>query len=135
MKMAFSLALLLGLLTAGAASAGSPPAVDRLLQQYQHAGAGPFSADRGRRLWHETGRSVDGRERRCTTCHTTDLRARGKHVRTGKPIAPMAPSANPKRLQKAKTIEKWFRRNCKWTLGRPCTPQEKGDILRYLESQ
>jgi len=135
MKMPLSIALLLGLLTAGPAFAGSTAAIDLLLQQYRSAGAGPFSAERGRRFWHETVRTVDGRERRCTTCHTTDLRARGKHVRTGKPIAPMAPSVNPERLQKAKTIEKWFRRNCKWTLGRPCAPQEKGDILRYLESQ
>lgn len=135
MKTSFSIALLLLSLTAGTASAGSTPAVDKLLQQYRNAGAGPFSAERGQRFWQESVRTVDGRERRCTTCHTTNLRARGKHVRTGKAIAPMAPSMNPKRLQKAKKIEKWFRRNCKWTLGRPCTPQEKGDLLRYLESQ
>jgi len=34
----------------------------------------------------------------------------------------------------AKT-EKWFLRNCKWTMGRTCTAQEKGDFLAYFQSQ
>ncbi len=122
---------LLFLLLAGPATAAGA-AVDALLHQYRQAGAGPFDAGRGEHLWHNAGRTVNGRERHCTTCHTPDRHARGKHIRTGKPIAPMAPSVNPERLQDAKKIEKWFRRNCKWTLGRACTPQEKGDILRYL---
>ena len=32
-------------------------------------------------------------------------------------------------------IEKWFTRNCKWTLGRECTPQEKGDFLLMIRSK
>ena len=47
----------------------------------------------------------------------------------------MAPSVNPKRLTDRSKIEKWFKRNCKWTLGRECTPQEKGDILTFLLAQ
>ncbi|MEA3244387.1 MAG: DUF1924 domain-containing protein, partial [Pseudomonadota bacterium] len=32
-----------------------------------------------------------------------------------------------------KKIEKWFKRNCKWTLGRECTAQEKADFLAYID--
>jgi hypothetical protein len=47
----------------------------------------------------------------------------------------MAPSVNSERLTDPKFIEKWFRRNCIQTLGRECTPQEKGDVLTYLRAQ
>ena len=56
-------------------------------------------------------------------------------TKTGKVIDPMAPSVNPKRFTDAKEIEKWFKRNCTWTVGRECTPQEKGDFLSYLRTQ
>ncbi|MCW8907187.1 MAG: DUF1924 domain-containing protein, partial [Sedimenticola sp.] len=52
----------------------------------------------------------------------------------GKAIEPMAPTVNPKRLTEVKQIKKWFVRNCKWTLGRECTAQEKGDFLAYLKN-
>jgi len=50
-------------------------------------------------------------------------------------IDPMALSVNPERYTDPDKIEKWFLRNCKWTLGRECTAQEKGDVLTYLGSQ
>ena len=55
-------------------------------------------------------------------------------VRTGKPIKALAPSVQPQRLTDIGKIRKWFKRNCKWTLGRVCTPQEKGDILLFLKN-
>ncbi|MEW6324763.1 MAG: DUF1924 domain-containing protein, partial [Nitrospirota bacterium] len=76
-----------------------------------------------------------GQARRCAACHGPDLRAAGKHVTTGKPIDALAPSANPKRLTDGEFIEKWLTRNCNWTMGRACTPQEKGDLLLYLQTQ
>lgn len=112
-------------------------AVDDLLSTYRQAGAGEFSAERGKALWHR--RFPDprhpGKIRSCTTCHGEDLSHTGKHVRTGKIIKPMAPSVNPKRFAKAKKIRKWLKRNCKWVLGRECTPQEKGDVLTFLQGQ
>ncbi|MES9830259.1 MAG: DUF1924 domain-containing protein [Candidatus Thiodiazotropha sp.] len=110
-------------------------AVSELETEYQSQGAGPFSTAAGEALWNKT--FVDaktGKERNCTTCHTTDQTKRGKHARTGKVIEPMAPSVNPKRLTKVKKIKKWFIRNCKWTLGRECTAQEKGDLLAFLKN-
>ncbi len=110
-------------------------AVSELEAKYQSQGAGTFSAAAGETLWSKI--FVDtksGKERNCTTCHTTDQTKPGKHARTGKVIEPMAPSVNPKRLTEVKKIKKWFVRNCKWTLGRECTAQEKGDVLAFLKN-
>ncbi|WJW74301.1 DUF1924 domain-containing protein [Thiohalobacter sp. IOR34] len=123
-------ALLLASLLPGT---GRADAVGELLDAYRAQGAAAFSASRGETLWMQ--RQVDagsGTPRSCTSCHSRDLRSKGRHARTGKLIEPMAPSVNPQRLTDRRKIEKWFRRNCKWTLGRLCTPQEKGDILSYL---
>ncbi len=56
-------------------------------------------------------------------------------MRTGKAIEPLAPSVNPKRLSDTAKVEKWFTRNCKWTVGRACAPQEKGDVLSFIRAQ
>lgn len=110
------------------------PAVSQLLSDYRAAGAGAFNADEGKALWaKEVVR--DGEKRRCASCHTDDLRAAGKHANTGKAIEPLAPSVNAKRLTDVAEIEKWFGRNCKWTYGRACTPQEKGHLLAYIQTQ
>ncbi|MBT5634001.1 MAG: DUF1924 domain-containing protein, partial [Gammaproteobacteria bacterium] len=37
------------------------------------------------------------------------------------------------RFNSMKKVEKWFKRNCKWTFSRPCSPQEKGDILTFIQ--
>jgi hypothetical protein len=111
-------------------------AVDDLLARYRGAGGASFSADAGKALWMRTFHdAATGQARNCASCHGPDLRVAGTHATTGKPIEPLAPSANPKRLTDAATIEKWLGRNCTWTLGRPCTPQEKGDLLLYLRAQ
>ena len=73
--------------------------------------------------------------RSCATCHTDDLTQPGRHTKTGKPIEPMAPSVNPQRLTDQAKIEKWLRRNCRWTVGRECTAAEKADFLAYIETQ
>ncbi|MEW8014505.1 MAG: DUF1924 domain-containing protein [Candidatus Sedimenticola endophacoides] len=108
-------------------------AADTLLQTYRDQGAGPFQAETGRTLWTKSFTAKD-KPRGCTDCHGTDLTRAGRHRKTGKPIQPMSPAVNPKRLSDPKKIEKWFLRNCKWTLGRECTPQEKGDYLTYLRN-
>jgi cytochrome c553 len=108
-------------------------AVTALQTTYQAAGAKDFSAARGKTAWTQEA-SVDGKPMSCSSCHGTDLTQAGKHIKTQKTIAAMAPSVNPKRLNDAKKIEKWLLRNCKGTWGRECTPQEKGDFLAYLGS-
>ena len=117
-----------------AQSASASPAVDAMLKVYSDAGAGPFSAEAGERMWTETHNNAQTPvERRCSSCHTKNLSNDGKHVKTQKLIKPMAPSVNAKRLSETKKIEKWFMRNCKWTLGRECSAQEKGDFLLYIQ--
>ena len=128
------LALLLAFVTAPAA-AFSEGVAEGLLADYRAAGAGPFSANGGAEAWQRQVAAGNGEApRSCASCHGTDPRSAGRHAKTGKVIDPLAPAANPARLTDAATIEKWFRRNCEWTWGRVCTPQEKGDFLSYLNS-
>ncbi|MCU7923648.1 MAG: DUF1924 domain-containing protein [Candidatus Thiodiazotropha sp. (ex Dulcina madagascariensis)] len=110
--------------------------VDGLIKGYQAGGAGDFSAKQGAEVWQQrVPHAKSGQPRSCGDCHGSDLTKAGRHAKTGKSIEPMAPSVNLERLSDAKKIEKWFKRNCKWTWGRECTAQEKGDLLRYLQQQ
>lgn len=119
--------LIAGLLTVGSMTVNAD-VVDKLQESYRDSVARPFSAQAGQLLWRQGGRD----QRSCAACHGEDLRQSGKHVSTHKAIRPMAPSANTERLKDAAKIEKWFLRNCKWTWGRECSAQEKGDLLQYL---
>ena len=110
------------------ASGAYADSVDDLLAGY---GPGPYDPVAGEAAWTRIFQ-VKGDQRTCADCHTTDLNEGGKHWRTGKAIEPLAPSVNPARLTDAKKIEKWLLRNCKWTLGRECTPREKGNYLVYI---
>ena len=98
--------------------------IDDLLRQYGAEGAGPFTEAAGERLWTQQHPGSDA-PRSCTSCHTEDPRKTGRHAATGKVIEPLAPSVKPNRLSERAKIEKWLLRNCKWTLGRECTSQEK----------
>ena len=91
------------------------------------------NAEAGRHLW-TTEYGVSNEKRSCTACHTADPRHSGKHIKTGKVIKPLSPAVNPGSLTNVKKIEKWFRRNCKWTMGRECSALEKADILAFLKS-
>ena len=128
--------LMAGLALLGMHASASASPVDDLLQQFRAQGAGGFTVAAGERLWER--KVIDpktGQARRCALCHTADLRKMGKHATTGKAIEPMAPSVNPQRLSDKAKINKWLARNCKWTLGRECTPQEKGDVLTMIRSR
>jgi len=125
------LTTLLLLAAAGTVSAG---AVDDLLGRYSAAGAGPFDPVRGATFWQARRPGPDGELRSCDDCHGDDFTRPGRHVRTRKPIDPLAPSVNPQRFTDLAGIEKWFRRNCDWTVGRECSAQEKGDLLAWLRT-
>ena len=103
------------------------------INTYRDAGAGPFSASAGQAEWIKEYPAPTGAgTRNCSSCHGANLGEPGKHIKTGKRIEPMSGSVNPTRLNDPEKVEKWFRRNCRWTLGRECTPQEKGDFIRYI---
>ena len=110
--------------------------INKLLQNYTTQGAVTADAEQGKQLWQKTfNRNGEFSERSCASCHTKDLSKTGKHIKTNKEIKPMAPSVNPQRLTNNKKIRKWFKRNCKWTMGRECTAQEKSNLLAYIENQ
>jgi hypothetical protein len=94
------------------------------------AGFVSFSAPRGQ-AWFNARHGTDWS---CSTCHTENPLAIGRHVTTGRSIAPLAPAANTERLTDIAKIEKWFKRNCNDVIGRACTPAEKGDVVAYLTS-
>lgn len=89
-----------------------------------------FSVERGAAFF----KTAHGREWSCASCHTQNPAVAGKHARTDKSIAPLAPAANAERFTRPDKVEKWFKRNCNDVLGRACTSQEKGDVLAYLMS-
>ena len=107
-----------------------------LIAEYQQRGAQQPDAENARMLWIQKFQDKKGgKTRSCASCHTDNLRSAGKHVRTNKPIEPLSPALNSDRLTDPKKIEKWFKRNCKWTFGRECSLQEKSDFLSYILSQ
>lgn len=128
MKLAV-LAVLLG--AALAARAQTP---EQILAGYetqaraQAPGFAGSSAARGEQFFG----ARHGAEWSCASCHGAPPTAPGKHAKTGKAIAPLAPVAGSERFTDLAKTEKWFRRNCNDVLSRPCTAQEKGDVLAYL---
>ena len=94
-----------------------------------------FSADRGAAFFRAAQTGGDPKTAACTACHTDNPKAPGQNAKTGKPIDPMAVSANPARFTVKDDVEKWFRRNCKEVLGRECTALEKGDFITFMASQ
>lgn len=87
-----------------------------------------FSAERGEKFF----KTKHNHNLSCSTCHTDNPAAQGKHSETDKVIKPLAPAANEERFTDMKKIAKWFKRNCNDVLDRECTAQEKGDVLAYL---
>ncbi len=116
------------LLMISSAQAGS--VIEQQMVQYRSQGAGAANPEQGKALWFST-----NGQRSCTSCHGKSPLDMGRHAKTRKSIKPMAPTVNPDRYTDLKKIEKWFLRNCKWTYGRECTPQEKANLLSWLASQ
>ncbi len=141
-----------------AAAAMTP---EQLLEVYRAAAATApnfkgFSAERGRAFYEkkvigpngehscaachgpDPRSTIDGHSgtirAECRACHLTDSRNPGDRAKIRRHIKPLAPSANPDRFSDPDKVELWFDVNCFYILGRPCTAQEKGDLLTYLLS-
>ncbi len=113
-----------------AAAPAGAAGIDDLVAEWQARAGVTFDPAAGEKLWYA---DFDGRS--CGSCHGIDLTAPGRHEKTGKPIDPIAPSANPDRLTDAATVEKWLKRNCQWTLGRECSDLEKGNLVSWLRTR
>jgi hypothetical protein len=128
--------LITGLLMASQTQVFANDTIDKILESYKQQGTSEFSIDAGKKLWtKEITHSESPPTRSCASCHGSVLSTAGKHVKTGKVIKAMSPMTNPQRFTDEAKIEKWFYRNCKWTWGRECNVQEKGDILLFLSTQ
>ncbi len=108
--------------------AQTPVEILASIQKEAGSGAKGFSAARGETFF----KTKQGGDMSCSSCHTDNPAATGKHAKTGKAINPLAPSANAERFTDPAKVDKWFKRNCNDVLARVCTPQEKGDFLTYL---
>lgn len=126
-----------GLALAFAAGLAAQPAFaethNEILSSIQKEASGTpgfqgFSAARGESLF----KTKHGNEWSCSSCHTENPAAPGKHAKTDKVIQPLAPLVNAERFTDPGKVAKWFKRNCNDVLDRVCTPQEKGDVLTYL---
>jgi hypothetical protein len=91
-----------------------------------------FSAQRGESLFRTAWAGGDARTPSCTSCHTADPKSPGRNAKTGRPIDPIAASANPQRFTDGAKVEKHFARDCKSVLGRACTVLEKGDYATFM---
>lgn len=130
MNRGFALAMLAGLGFAAPAQA-LDPAQAALAGSYM--AEAPGDAARGKAFFFARHAGGKPDTPSCTTCHTDNLAGPGV-TKAGKPIAPMAASANPKRYTDPAEVEKWFRRNCADVLGRACSAQEKSDLIAFLTS-
>lgn len=92
-----------------------------------------FSVERGRAFYEAEHTNASGTVNSCVTCHLKDPRYEGRS-RAGRVLAPLSPLTHPQRFTHAPTVEKWFARNCRDVLERPCTAQEKGDLITYLQA-
>jgi mono/diheme cytochrome c family protein len=123
-----------GLLAAAAALPAAATTPEELLQGYEAEarkatpGFGGVSAARGEKFFT----TAHANDWSCASCHGARPAVPGKHARTGKPIAPLAPAANAERFTGPAKAEKWFKRNCNDVLQRPCTAAEKADVLAFL---
>lgn len=145
-QTAFFKSLLLGgfasLVLSFSAHAGTPasPDAQKLLDgwakvaQTENPSFQGFSAAEGKKIYHTEHLHSEGEKRSCASCHTDNPAQAGRNASTGKVIDPLSPAVNPERFTKARTINKWFKRNCKWVLERECTAEEKGHFTTYMLS-
>jgi len=94
-----------------------------------------FSKERGRALFYAKQTGKDGQPISCVSCHTDNLKQKGKNLPTGKIIEPLAPSANSVRLTDRAEMEKWLKRNFKQVFGREGSAKEKGDSLQFIAGE
>jgi hypothetical protein len=121
-----TLATVGALATIGSAAFSTTPG--ELSGSYTAQAGAPAQPGRGQQFFT----AVHGRDWSCSSCHGAEPTQGGRHAATGKPIAPLAPAANPQRFTDAAKAEKWFRRNCNDVLKRECTAAEKADVLAWL---
>lgn len=77
-------------------------------------------------------RNNPGKAIACASCHTANPADAGKHVVTGKKIAPLSPAVNAKRFADMERVEKGFTKHCNEVVGSDCTSAEKSSYITYV---
>lgn len=106
----------------------NPIDFDQLYQSWSNGKPISVSANKGKQLWSYEAIP----EKSCASCHGDNLSQTGSHVKTNKLIKPLSPKANSKRLTKVRKINKWLKRNCKFTYKRECTAEEKINFIEFI---
>lgn len=94
-----------------------------------------FDATRGEKIFSLKNKGKNDEMISCQSCHGSNLKEGYTNAFTGKPISPLAPSANPARISDVKEVKKWLKRNFKDVFLREGSATEKGDVLYYLINQ
>jgi len=94
-----------------------------------------FSAKRGEQIFTTSHIGKRGEPISCTSCHSLNLKNKGKNVHTNKVLEPLAPSVNTKRLSEVKNVKKWLRRNFNDVYKKEGTALQKGDVLYFINSK
>src|SRR4030067_1444880 len=92
-----------------------------------------FNAEKGKEIFFKENKSEKHGKISCVTCHTSDLKQKGKNESTGKVIEPLSPSADSSRLTNVKDVEKWLKRNFNQVYRREGTTIEKGNVLLFIK--
>lgn len=103
-----------------------------LLAAYTAQAGAPPSPERGQRLFTTNfGRPLDWS---CSSCHGAVPVKPGRDEVSEKPMAALAPAANPARFTDQRRVESKFKLNCMDVVGRECTAGEKADVMSWLMS-
>lgn len=134
-SIALSLLFAFGSLSAHADEASAQKLADKYASIAKHANPNStgLSASDGKAFFNRE-ITVKGKQVACASCHTANPADTGKHIVTGKPIRPLAPSANAKRFTDIDKVETQFTEHCNDVIGRDCSAQEKGNFITYLLS-
>jgi hypothetical protein len=77
-------------------------------------------------------KTPDGKEAACASCHTSNPANTGRHIVTGKSIAPLSPVVNAKRFNDLDKVEEKFTEHCNDIMGTDCSAAEKANFIAYL---
>lgn len=93
--------------------------------------AGPSAAE-GKLFFNQKIKILNGKKIACASCHTKNPADPGKHIITGKKIAPLSPAIYIKRFNNLDKVEDQFTQHCNDILGNDCSAEQKADFITYL---
>jgi len=93
---------------------------------------GSPSAVDGKLFFNRKIKGANGKETSCSSCHSQNPANEGKHIVTGKKIAPLSPTVNFKRFADVDKVEENFTKHCNEVIGADCTAAEKANYIAYL---